>query len=135
MKATNGTDVLFVNPASSKQKAYAVSFAGQSYAVLKEDRRSIVNDLALSDSGIQDALTFADEVVVGERVVDGKIYADFDIVTGNEAIYLSVTCDGSRLYGLFVLGGSARADDPARVIRNSLQSLLKDQSARSGIGI
>lgn len=101
MKAVNGTDVvrrcrcsrrsvpltrsapqLFVNPARTSQKAYAVSFAGQSYAKLKEDRRGIVSDLALSDSSIQDALTFADDVVVGERVIDGKTYADFDIVTG-----------------------------------------------------
>jgi hypothetical protein len=135
MKATNGTDVRYADPNSKKNVVYAVSFAGQSYASLKEDRRSIVNDLALSDSGIQDALTFADDVVVGERVVDDVKIADFDIVTGNEAIYLAVTCDGSRLYGLFVLGGSPAPDDPARTIRNSLRALLKNQSARTGAGI
>lgn len=135
MKATNGTDVRYADPDNKRRSAYAVSFAGQSYAALKEDRRSIVNDLALSDSGIQDALTFADDVVVGERIVDGKVIADFDIITGNEAIYLAVTCDGSRLYGLFVLGGSASPDDPAREIRNSLRSLLTETSARTGAGI
>lgn len=135
MKATNGTDVRYADPNNKKNVVYAVSFAGQSYASLKEDRRSIVNDLALSDSGIQDALTFADDVVVGERIVDDVKIADFDIITGNEAIYLAVTCDGSRLYGLFVLGGSASPDDPARTIRNSLRALLKNQSARTGAGI
>jgi hypothetical protein len=135
MKAVNGTDVLFVDPARPAQRAYAVSFAGQSYAKLKEDRRGIVNDLALSDSSIQDALSFADDVVVGERIIDGKTYADFDIVTGSDAIYLCVTCDGSRLYGLFVLGGSSAAEDPAREIRASLRSLLTERSARTGAGI
>ena len=124
MKAVNGTDVLFVNPSRPSQRAYAVSFAGQSYQVLKEDRRSIVNDLALSDSLIQDALSFADEVRVSERTVRGRPVADFDIVTGNEAIYLAVTCDGARLYGLFVLGGTSADNDPARTIRNSLTTLL-----------
>ncbi len=52
------------------------------YPVLKEDRQSIINDLALSDSSLQDALSFAEDLRVAERTEDGQLYVDFDIVSG-----------------------------------------------------
>ena len=59
---------------------YVTSFNG--YPVLKEDRRSLINDLALSDSSLQDALSYADSVDVVERTEDEQLYVDFDIVSG-----------------------------------------------------
>jgi hypothetical protein len=50
--------------------------------VLKEDRRGLIDDLSLSDSSLQDALQYADEVVVTERTEAEQLYIDFDIVSG-----------------------------------------------------
>ena len=118
MKATNGTDAKF---GDGKSAVYAVSFVG--YPALKEDRRSIISDLALSDSAVQDALSFADEVLVSERTIDGQAYASFDIISGPEAYYVAVTCDGSRLYGLFAVGKTG--DERLLTARDSLRSLQK----------
>lgn len=123
MKSTNGTDCLFTNPAKKGQSAYVVSFLGSSYERLKDDRASIINDLALGDSAIQDALSFADRVDVINKTKDGQAYVDFDIVGGGDAIYVSVTSDGSRLFALFATGGRDEANDIGRVIRDSLVTL------------
>jgi len=121
-KAVNGTDASFAGPKKGQQ-IYSTSFLGPSYARLKEDRAGIISDLALSDSAIQDALSFADEVKVTDKVKGGQDYVDFDIVTGGEAVYVSVTCDGSRLYALFCIGGSSAPDDEFRLMRDSLVTL------------
>ena len=126
MKAVNGTDCKFSPPGRKTQSVYAISFQGSSYERLKEDRAGIINDLALSDSLIQDALSFAEEVKVSETKLEGQDYVYFDIVTGNnEGILVAVTCDGSRLYALFCTGASTAADSPARLVRDSLRSLRK----------
>jgi len=123
MKSTNGTDCIFTNPGKKGQSVYVVSFLGASYERLKEDRTSIINDLALSDSAIQDALSFADKVEVTNKTKNGQAYADFDIIGGGEAIYVSVTSDGSRLFALFVTGAGPGPDDQARIMRDSLVTL------------
>ena len=47
----------------------------------------------------------------------------FDIVGGSDAIYVSVTSDGSRLFALFVTGAGPGEADPGRLIRESLVTL------------
>ena len=120
MKSTNGTDCLFSNPAKKSQQAYVVSFLGSSYERLKEDRASIINDLALSDSIILDALNFADKVEVVNKTKGGQAYVDFDILGGGDDIYVSCTSDGARLFALFVTGSD---DTQGRLIRDSLVTL------------
>ena len=97
------------------------SFSG--YPKLKEDRRSIINDLSLSDSTLQDALSYADAVDVSERTEDEQLYVDFDIIGGGRTIYATVTSDGARLYALFVNGATAATDEAFKAMRNSLRSI------------
>lgn len=97
------------------------SFSG--YPKLKEDRRSIIDDLSLSDSTLQDALSYSDEVVVAERTEDEQLYVDFDIVSGGRTIYATVTSDGARLYALFCNGATAATDEAYKTMRNSLRTI------------
>jgi hypothetical protein len=115
------------------------------YPVLKEDRRSLINDLALSDSSLQDALSYADSVDVVERTEDEQLYVDFDINSGallrlhapltpvlscachsragGRTIYATVTSDGARLYALFCIGATAATEDLFKMMRASLRTI------------
>ena len=97
------------------------SFSG--YPQLKEDRRGIIDDLSLSDSTLQDALSYADNVEVVERMEDGQLYVDFDIVSGGRTIYATVTCDGARLYALFCNGATSATDELFKTMRSSLHTI------------
>jgi len=120
-KATNGTDARFVDPRNREAKAYVTSFMG--YPVLKEDRRGIVDDLSLSDSALQDALSYADNVEVVERMEDEQLYVDYDIVSGGRTIYVTITSDGARLYALFCNGATAATDAMFKTMRSSLRTI------------
>ena len=100
-------------------RAYVTSFNGS--PVLKQDRRSLIDDLALSDSSLQDALSYADDVVVAERTTDEQLYVDFDIISGGRTIYATVTSDGARLYALFCIGATPATDEAFRTMRTSLR--------------
>ena len=51
-KSTNGTDARFLSDAGKAgPKVYLTTFGG--YPILKPDRKSIINDLALSDYDLQ----------------------------------------------------------------------------------
>jgi hypothetical protein len=131
-------------------RVYVTSFNG--YPVLKEDRRSLINDLALSDSSLQDALSYADAVDVVERTEDEQLYVDFDInsgarrrlvasrrvampralsrwgvrcrsCAGGRTIYATVTSDGARLYALFCIGATAATEDLFKMMRASLRTI------------
>ena len=97
------------------------SFAG--YPKLKEDRRGIIDDLSLSDSTLQDALSYSDAVEVVERTEDGQLYVDFDIVSGGRTIYATVTSDGARLYALFCNGATSATEEAYKTMRNSLRTI------------
>ena len=97
------------------------SFNG--YPVLKADRKSLINDLALSDSSLQDALSYADDVVVAERTEDDQLYVDFDIVSGGRTIYSTVTSDGARLYALFCIGATDSTAEFFKQMRASLRTI------------
>ena len=144
-KATNGTDARFVDPKNKEgawatprcacrrcllrsrvalaraARAYVTSFSG--YPRLKEDRRGIIDDLSLSDSTLQDALSYADAVEVSERTEDEQLYVDYDIIGGGRTIYATVTSDGARLYALFCNGATAATDEAYKAMRNSLRTI------------
>ena len=63
--------------------------------------QSLLDDLALSDYNLQDALIGADNIQVSEREVDGQTFIDFDLYGFFGAIFASVTVYGGRLYAVF----------------------------------
>lgn len=127
-KSTNGTDSRWVNSKLSAERVYCVSLTG--YNKLKEDRQSLLNDLALSDYNLQDALIGADNIEVSEREVDGQTFIDFDLYGFFGAIFASVTVYGGRLYAVFsnVPDSVLEKDkDQGKRLRNSLQIIKKSE--------
>ena len=98
-KSTNGTDTRWSNPKLSSEKVYCVTLTGHNK--LKEDRQSLLSDLALSDYNLQDAIVGADSIEVTERDAYGQTYIDFDLYGYFGAIFACVTVYGGRLYALF----------------------------------
>lgn len=126
-KSTNGTDTRWSNPKLSSEKVYCVTLTG--YNKLKEDRQSLLSDLALSDYNLQDAIVGADSIEVTERDAYGQTYIDFDLYGYFGAIFACVTVYGGRLYALFsVVPDSVLEKDKeqGQRLRNSFGTIPKD---------
>lgn len=126
-KAYSGVDTKFKDP-KSKSLAYVVTLAG--YTQLKSDRRSILDDLALSDSSLQDSLQSEDvEVSLSESTgsdASEQPYVYFDVGSPNERALVTVTTDGVRLFALFARTSPAsfkRAPNTYYRIQNSLKTI------------
>lgn len=124
-KAYNGTDTKWLDP-QGKSQAYVVTYSG--YTELKNDRRSMLDDLALSDASLQDALQSSDaSVSVSESSGGGPrrtVYFDVDAPT--ERSLAAVTVDEERLYALFVRSRPStfsRDADTFRRIQSSFRVL------------
>ncbi|GBG77496.1 hypothetical protein CBR_g23941 [Chara braunii] len=99
-KGTNGTDSEFYNPKKRSEKVYLTYLGGVPKLGPKE---AILNNLALSDVSLQDALAEAEEISTGERTdAQGQVYYDYEFSTAGEHSLITVTCKRNKLYSLFV---------------------------------
>eukprot|EP00244_Chara_vulgaris_P005056 TRINITY_DN2024_c0_g1_i1.p1 TRINITY_DN2024_c0_g1~~TRINITY_DN2024_c0_g1_i1.p1 ORF type:complete len:313 (+),score=54.35 TRINITY_DN2024_c0_g1_i1:119-1057(+) len=99
-KGTNGTDSEFFNPKKRSEKVYLTYLGG----VLKlGPKDAILNNLALSDVSLQDALAEAEEIRSDERTdAQGQLYYDYEVSAAGEHSLITVTCKRNKLYSLFV---------------------------------
>ena len=128
-KAYSGVDTKFKDQ-RTKSSAYVITLAG--YTALKSDRRSILDDLSLSDSSLQDSLQSEDiDVSLSEVTAypDGKTaqpYVYFDLSSPSEHALATITSDGVRLFALFTRTNPStfkRDPDTFYSIQNSLATI------------
>ncbi|KAF3319805.1 Thylakoid lumenal protein [Carex littledalei] len=99
-KGTNGTDSEFFNPKKRTEREYLTFLSGfRSLAPLD----AVLNNLALSDVGLQDQIASADGVKSTERKDDnGQVYYEYEIQGAGSHSLISVTCAKNKLYSHFV---------------------------------
>lgn len=114
------------NNANKKEKAYVITFPG--YLKLKDDRESIISDLAIGDIQLQDILQGQESFESSNRMVDDQLFYDYDITGFNQKCLASATVDGGRLYILFVLtsvNNYNKEKDKYDFMQKSLKTLSK----------
>eukprot|EP00245_Coleochaete_scutata_P006811 TRINITY_DN21597_c0_g1_i1.p1 TRINITY_DN21597_c0_g1~~TRINITY_DN21597_c0_g1_i1.p1 ORF type:complete len:301 (+),score=54.61 TRINITY_DN21597_c0_g1_i1:48-905(+) len=98
-KGTNGTDSEFYNPKKKTEKVY-VTFLSGFRRLAPQD--IILNNLALSDVSLQDAISSADRISQTTRETDGQVYYDYEIDSPLSHQLIAVTCAKNKLYAQFV---------------------------------
>ncbi|PAN36100.1 hypothetical protein GQ55_6G246000 [Panicum hallii var. hallii] len=99
-KGTNGTDSEFFNPRKRSEKEYLTFLSGiRALAPLS----AVLNNLALSDVGLQDQIASADDVTSAERTDGaGQVYYEYEVAGAGAHSLISVTCARNKLYAHFV---------------------------------
>ncbi|KAG9443064.1 hypothetical protein H6P81_018918 [Aristolochia fimbriata] len=99
-KGTNGTDSEFYNPKKRSEREYLTFLAG--FPKLAP-RDVVLNNLALSDVGLQDLISTADSVRSEDRTDEkGQLYYVYEIDGAGAHSLISVTCAKNKLYAHFV---------------------------------
>ncbi|OEL20501.1 Thylakoid lumenal 19 kDa protein, chloroplastic [Dichanthelium oligosanthes] len=104
-KGTNGTDSEFFNPRKRTEKEYLTFLSGiRALAPLN----AVLNNLALSDVGLQDQIATADDVRSAERTDGaGQVYYEYEVAGAGAHSLISVTCARNKLYAHFVTAPNA----------------------------
>ncbi|KAJ9158556.1 hypothetical protein P3X46_024126 [Hevea brasiliensis] len=99
-KGTNGTDSEFYNPKKRTEKEYLTFLAGFRQLAPQD---VVLNNLALSDVGLQDLISGADSVKSEEKKDgDGQVYYVYEIDGIGKHSLIKVTCAKNKLYAHFV---------------------------------
>ena len=112
--------------ASKGTKAYVITFPG--YLKLKDDRDSIISDLAIADIQLQDILAEQESFESRSRMRGDQLFYDYDIAGYDKQMLATATVDGGRIYILVVLApmNEYRKDEKKfQSIRDSLNTLSK----------
>ena len=112
--------------AGKATKAYVITFPG--YLKLKDDRDSIISDLAIADIQLQDILAGQETFESRSRTQGDQLFYDYDISSYDTQMLATATVDGGRIYILVVLAPSneyRRDEKKFQTIRNSLNTLSK----------
>ncbi|XP_062192778.1 thylakoid lumenal 19 kDa protein, chloroplastic-like [Phragmites australis] len=119
-KGTNGTDSEFFNPRKRSEKEYLTYLAGiRALAPLN----AVLDNLALSDVGLQDQIASADGVRSAERTDGGgQLYYDYEIAGAGAHSLISVTCARNKLYAHFVTAPNAEWGRDEAMLRRLHQS-------------
>ncbi|XP_042474968.1 thylakoid lumenal 19 kDa protein, chloroplastic [Macadamia integrifolia] len=100
VKGTNGTDSEFYNPKKKSEREYLTFLAGFRQLAPMD---VILNNLALSDVELQDAISSANSIRSEERKDDkGQVYYVYEIDGVGSHRLISVTCAMNKLYAHFV---------------------------------
>ncbi|GAB2289023.1 hypothetical protein Dimus_023325 [Dionaea muscipula] len=123
-KGTNGTDSEFYNPKKRSEKEYLTFLAGFRQLAPKD---VVLNNLALSDVGLQDLIASADKLTSEERKDDdngGQVYYEYEIdgAAGRAHSLISVTCANNKLYAHFVNAPAPEWDKDQDMLRHLHQS-------------
>ncbi|KAL6661690.1 hypothetical protein ACP70R_001074 [Stipagrostis hirtigluma subsp. patula] len=119
-KGTNGTDSEFFNPRKRTEREYVTFLAGlRALAPVN----AVLDNLALSDVGLQDQIATADDVRSAERTDDGgQVYYEYEVAGTGAHSLISVTCARNKLYAHFVTALSAEWGRDEAVLRRLHQS-------------
>ncbi|KAF0897978.1 hypothetical protein E2562_001668 [Oryza meyeriana var. granulata] len=119
-KGTNGTDSEFFNPRKRSEREYLTFLAGfRALAPVS----AVLDNLALSDVGLQDQIASADDVRSTERKDGtGQLYYDYEIAGAGAHSLISVTCARNKLYAHFVTAPNPEWSRDEAVLRRLHQS-------------
>jgi len=124
-KGYQGVDARFSIPTKKSTNAFLVTFPG--YQTLKEDKSSLLDDLAIADGNLQDTLALAEEFTITERKNDeGQLFVEYDVIGEGNSILVNLTTYGGRLYVFFVKTKDNNFDRELYTqIRDSFQNVKK----------
>ncbi|KQJ98897.1 thylakoid lumenal 19 kDa protein, chloroplastic [Brachypodium distachyon] len=119
-KGTNGTDSEFYNPRKRSEREYLTFLSGfRALAPIG----AVLDNLALSDVGLQDQISTADEVrSTEERKEDGQVYYEYEVAGAGAHSLISVTCARNKLYAHFVTAPNPEWGRDEEVLRRLHQS-------------
>lgn len=119
-KGTNGTDSEFFNPRKRSEREYLTFLAG--FRALAPVN-AVLDNLALSDVGLQDQIASADDVRSTERTDgSGQVYYEYEIAGAGAHSLISVTCARNKLYAHFVTAPNTEWGRDDAVLRRLHQS-------------
>uniref|UniRef100_A0A0E0LWM3 PsbP C-terminal domain-containing protein n=1 Tax=Oryza punctata TaxID=4537 RepID=A0A0E0LWM3_ORYPU len=119
-KGTNGTDSEFFNPRKRSEREYLTFLAG--FRALAPVG-AVLDNLALSDVGLQDQIASADGVLSTERKDGGgQLYYEYEIAGAGAHSLISVTCARNKLYAHFVTAPNPEWSRDEAVLRRLHQS-------------
>lgn len=115
-KGTNGTDSEFYNPKKKSEKEY-LTFLSGFRALAPMD--AVLNNLALSDVGLQDLISSATDGVKSKEVKDanGQTYYEYEIDGAAAHSLIKVTSARNKLYAHFVNAPNAEWSKDAEILR------------------
>uniref|UniRef100_A0ACD6ADZ5 Uncharacterized protein n=1 Tax=Avena sativa TaxID=4498 RepID=A0ACD6ADZ5_AVESA len=119
-KGTNGTDSEFFNPRKRSEREYLTFLSGfRKLAPVG----AVLDNLALSDVGLQDQISSADDVTSAERKgEDGQVYYEYEVAGAGAHSLISVTCARNKLYAHFVTAPNPEWGRDEAVLRRLHQS-------------
>ncbi|KAM0835172.1 hypothetical protein ACQ4PT_063122 [Festuca glaucescens] len=119
-KGTNGTDSEFFNPRKRSEREYLTFLSGfRKLAPVG----AVLDNLALSDVGLQDQISSADDVSSTERKdEDGQVYYEYEVAGAGAHSLISVTCARNKLYAHFVTAPNPEWGRDEAVLRRLHQS-------------
>jgi len=119
-KGTNGTDSEFFNPRKRTEKEYLTFLSGiRALAPLS----AVLDNLALSDVGLQDQIATADDVRSAERADGaGQVYYEYEVAGAGAHSLISVTCARNKLYAHFVTAPNAEWSRDEAMLRRLHES-------------
>lgn len=124
-KGTNGTDSEFYNPKKKTEKEYLTFLAGFRQLAPKD---VVLNNLALSDVGLQDLISGADSMVSEEKKDgNGQVYYVYEIDGVGTHSLIKVTCANNKLYAHFVNAPTPewkRDQDTLRHLHESFKTVV-----------
>lgn len=127
-KGTNGTDSEFFNPRKRSEREYLTFLAG--FRALAPVG-AVLDNLALSDVGLQDQIASADGVLSTERRDGGgQLYYEYEIAGAGAHSLISVTCARNKLYAHFVTAPNPEWSRDEAVLRRLHQSFKTVDPAR-----
>uniref|UniRef100_A0A0D9X9I8 PsbP C-terminal domain-containing protein n=1 Tax=Leersia perrieri TaxID=77586 RepID=A0A0D9X9I8_9ORYZ len=129
-KGTNGTDSEFFNPKKRSEREYLTFLAGfRALAPVS----AVLDNLALSDVGLQDQIASADGVRSTERedAGTGQLYYEYEIAGAGAHSLISVTCARNKLYAHFVTAPNLEWSRDEAVLRRLHQSFKTVADATS----
>ncbi|KAL6859010.1 hypothetical protein ACP4OV_018012 [Aristida adscensionis] len=114
-KGTNGTDSEFFNPRKRSEREYVTFLAGlRALAPVG----AVLDNLALSDVGLQDQIATADDVRAEERRDSGgQVYYEYEVAGAGAHSLIAVTCARNKLYAHFVTAPNAEWGRDEAVLR------------------
>uniref|UniRef100_A0A0E0EN77 PsbP C-terminal domain-containing protein n=1 Tax=Oryza meridionalis TaxID=40149 RepID=A0A0E0EN77_9ORYZ len=120
-KGTNGTDSEFFNPRKRSEREYLTFLAG--FRALAPVG-AVLDNLALSDVGLQDQIASAADGVVSAERRDGggQLYYEYEIAGAGAHSLISVTCARNKLYAHFVTAPNPEWSRDEAVLRRLHQS-------------
>jgi hypothetical protein len=119
-KGTNGTDSEFFNPRKRAEKEYLTFLSGiRALAPLS----AVLDNLALSDVGLLDQISSADDVRSAERADGaGQVYYEYEVAGASAHSLISVTCARNKLYAHFVTAPNAEWSRDEAMLRRLHES-------------